>query len=57
MALIATSVEQPGIARLFFDLTSSASDADQDRIAAAIEHAFALTAPPDGNIPQERSEV
>jgi hypothetical protein len=43
MPLIATSVEPPGVARIFFDLRAVASSPDEERlIAAAIERAFAL---------------
>lgn len=45
MALIATVIERPGIARMFFDLRKAdpAPD-DERRIATAIEHAFAMAA-------------
>ena len=45
MALIATVIERPGIARMFFDLRKAdPSPDDERRIATAIEHAFALAA-------------
>jgi hypothetical protein len=43
MPLIATSVEQSGIARIFFDMRTAAPSPDEERrIAVAIERAFAL---------------
>jgi hypothetical protein len=43
MALIAVSTDDPGIARIFFDLRAINPTLDEaDRIAAAIEHAFAV---------------
>jgi hypothetical protein len=44
MALIAVSIDDPGIARIFFDLRMvDPTLDDEDRIAAAIERAFAVT--------------
>jgi hypothetical protein len=43
MPLIATSVEQSGIARIFFDMRMIAPSPDEERqIAMAIERAFVL---------------
>jgi hypothetical protein len=43
MPLIATTVEQSGIARIFFDMRMVAPAPDEERrIATAIERAFAL---------------
>jgi hypothetical protein len=45
MSLIATLVEQSGVARIFFDLRPNESYLDdQRRITAVIEEAFALAA-------------
>ena len=44
MALIAVSTDDPGIARIFFDLrTVEPTLDDEGRIASAIERAFAVT--------------
>ena len=44
MALIAVSTDDPGIARIFFDLRAiDPAPDEQDRIASAIEQAFATT--------------
>jgi hypothetical protein len=46
MALIATSVEPPGVARIFFDLRLADSAPDEERrIALAIERAFSMVQP------------
>jgi hypothetical protein len=43
MALIAVSTDDPGIARIFFDLRVIDPTLDEeDRIASAIEEAFAV---------------
>jgi hypothetical protein len=43
MALIAITVAQSGIARIFFDMRMAAPSPDEEqRIARAIERAFAL---------------
>ena len=43
MALIAVTTDDPGIARIFFDLRAIDPALDeQDRIASAIEQAFAV---------------
>jgi hypothetical protein len=45
MSLMATSIEPPGIARIFFDLRAVAPSPDEEQlIAEAIERAFALAA-------------
>ncbi len=42
MALIAVSTDDPGIARIFFDLRAVGPTSDEEsRIASAIERAFA----------------
>ena len=49
MALIAVSTDDPGIARIFFDLSAIDPTLDEeDRIALAIEQAFAGTGPAGG---------
>jgi hypothetical protein len=48
MPLIATSIEAPGVARIFFDMRAVASSPDEEQlIAAAIERASALAASDD----------
>jgi hypothetical protein len=43
MALIAVSTDDPGVARIFFDLRAIDPALDEeDRIALAIEQAFAM---------------
>ena len=43
MALIAVSTDDPGIARIFFDLRAIETTLDEhERIASAIEQAFAV---------------
>jgi hypothetical protein len=50
MALIAVSTEDPGVARIFFDLrTGEPPRQQQSRIASAIEDALATTEASSGN--------
>ena len=55
MSLIATCVEQPGVARIFFDLHPAERNLEEERrIATAIERALELAAmesEPVGNTP------
>jgi hypothetical protein len=52
MALIAVSTADPGIARIFFDLRAIDPTLDEeDRIALAIEQAFAIADQPSPATP------